>query len=155
MGGTQQLTATVVDADGRALAGDPVTFESSDPAVLTVGETGLLTSVGPLGSAIISAASGSLTAELEAKVVLGSSAIFVAPASLALHPGEDASLDVTVTDERGDSIPGADVLWQTSDAAVVTVNAFGSVTAGELGTATITASSGELSREVPVTVSAP
>ena len=155
MGGTRQLTATVVDAEGRAIAGEPVTFESSDPSVLTVGESGLLTSAGPLGSSIISAASGSVTTEVEAQVVLGPSAIFVAPASLALHPGEGALLNVTVTDESGDSIPDAEVLWQTSDAAVVAVTASGGVTAGEPGTATITASSGELSREVPVTVSAP
>jgi uncharacterized protein YjdB len=155
MGGTEQLTATVVDSEGRAIAGEPVTFESSDPSVLTVGESGLLTSAGPLGSSIISAASGSVATEVEAKVVLGPSAIFVVPSSLALHPGEDASFDVTVTDASGDSIPDADVLWQTSDAAVVTVTAFGGVTAGDPGTATITASSGELSREVPVTVSAP
>jgi hypothetical protein len=35
------------------------------------------------------------------------------------------------------------------------VNEIGDVTAGEPGTATITASSGALSLEVPVTVSAP
>ena len=155
MGGTSQLTATVVDADGRAIAGEPVTFESSDPAILTVGESGLLTSVGPLGTSIISAASGSVTTEVEAKVVLGPSGIFVTPSSLALHPGDDASLAVTVTDESGDSIPDAEVLWQTSDAAVVVITNYGGVTAGEPGTATITASSGELSREVPVTVSPP
>jgi hypothetical protein len=155
MGGTRQLTATVVDDGGRAIAGEPVTFASSDPSVLTVDESGLLTSVGPLGSSIINAASGSLTTEVEARVVLGPSAIFVAPAALALHPEEDASLTVTVTDASGDSIPDAEVLWRTSDAAVVGVNEFGGVTAGEPGTATITASSGELSREVPVTVSPP
>jgi hypothetical protein len=44
------------------------------------------------------------------------------------------------------------VLWQTSDAAVVGVTGFGDVEAGAPGTATITLSSGELSREVPVTV---
>lgn len=155
MGGTQQLTATVVDDQGRAIAGEPVAFESLDESVLTVSESGLLTSVGPLGSSIISAASGSLIAQVEAKVVLGASAVFVTPSTLALEPGEEALLSVTVTDERGDSIPNAEVLWQTSDAAVVGVNAFGEVTAGEAGSATITASSGELSREVPVTVTAP
>jgi uncharacterized protein YjdB len=155
MGGSRQLTATVIDDQGRAIPGEPVAFESLDESVLTVDGSGLLTSVGPLGSSIISAASGSVIAQVEAKVVLAQSAIVVTPAALALEPGEEASLDVTVTDEHSDSIPNAQVLWQTSDAAVVVVNEIGDVTAGEPGTATITASSGALSLEVPVTVSAP
>ena len=155
MGETLQLTATVVDADGRAIEGEPVTFGTSDASILTVTVDGRLTSVGPLGSAMIAAGSGSIIAQVEARVVLGPSAIFVAPASLALHPGETATLSVTVTDVVGDSIPNAQVLWQTSDAAVVGVTGFGDVTAGEPGTATITLSSGELSRAVPVTVTAP
>lgn len=152
MGGSLQLTATVVDADGHAIDGEPVTFGSSDASVLTVNIDGLLTSVGPLGTATISAGSGNLIVDFEARVVLAASAIYVAPASLSLHQGENAQLNVTVTDAVGDSIPNAEVLWQTDDAAVVGIDAFGGVTAGEPGTAIITATSGELSRTVPVTV---
>jgi hypothetical protein len=154
-GGTGQLTVTVVDADGRETEGEPVTFESSDPAVLTVSASGLLTSVGPLGTSILSVASGGLTAEVEAEVVIGPSALYVSPASLSLEPGDEAMLSVTVTDENGDSIPEAEVLFQTTDAAVAWADGGGRVVVGEPGTATITVSSGERSREIPVTVSAP
>jgi hypothetical protein len=68
-GDTRQLTATVVDDDGRAIPGEPMAFESSEPAVVTVSDAGLLTSVGPLGTATITAASGDLNAEIEAEVV--------------------------------------------------------------------------------------
>jgi uncharacterized protein YjdB len=151
MGGTAQLTATVVDAHGRAIDGEPLTFQSSDPAILTVGEAGLLTSVGPLGSTTITAASGSASAEVEAKVVIGPSTLYITPASVTLQPGDTISFSVTVTDAAGDSIPNAEVLWHTSDPAVIGIGSYG-WTAGEPGSATLTATSGELSRVVPVTV---
>ena len=155
MGGTTQLTATVVDADGRAIDGEPVTFASSDASVLTVSGSGLLTSVGPLGTSIVSAASGDVAAEVEASVVVGPSTLYVTPASLELEPGESATLTVIVTDENGDSIPGPGVLFRTSNPAVANVTSFGYVSAGEPGGATITLSIGELNREVPVAVAVP
>jgi uncharacterized protein YjdB len=155
IGGTQQLTATVVDADGRAIEGEPVAFESSDPTILTASEGGLLTSVGPRGASIVSAVSGGITAEVEAEVVIGPSAIFVSPSSLQLQPGEIVLLNVTVTDERGDSIPDPEVLLHTSNAAVAAVTDFMTVIGGEPGTATVTVVSGTHHSDVPVTVSAP
>jgi uncharacterized protein YjdB len=155
MGGTLQLTATVVDADGRAVEGEPVTFASSDLSVLTVGDDGLLMSVGPLGISVVSAASGDLTAQVEAEVVIGPSALYVTPASLELTSGEFGGLNWTVTDENGDSIPQPLVLFQTSDPLIVDVTDGGSVRGGEPGTATITVTSGDDSQDIPVTVSAP
>jgi uncharacterized protein YjdB len=155
LGGTTQLTATVVDADGRAIEGEPVTFASSDLSVLTVSESGLLTSVGPLGTSVVSAVSGDVTAEVEARVVVGPSTLYVSPTSLELESGQSAQLSITVTDENGDSIPGPELLLQTSDPSVAVVTSFGYVTGGEPGAATITITSGEHSREVHVAVSAP
>jgi uncharacterized protein YjdB len=151
MGETLQLTATVVDAEGRAIEGEPVSFESSDPSILTVGESGLLTSVGPRGTSIIRASSGEVGAEVEAEVGLGPSAMFVSPASLSLETGESVTISVTVTDEHGDSIPNAEFALQTSDAGIAQVS-YGSVTGRSPGSATITVTSGTYLREVPVTV---
>jgi hypothetical protein len=57
-GGTQALTATVRNVVGMPLAGQTVTFGSSDVGVGTVDGTGLVTGVAP-GSATITATSGS------------------------------------------------------------------------------------------------
>ena len=59
---TLQLTATVVDASGREIPGLDVDFESRISIVITVSETGLLTSVGPGGYSTIVATHGDLTA---------------------------------------------------------------------------------------------
>jgi WD40 repeat protein len=151
MGQTLQLTATVVDAEGRAIEDEPVSFESSDPSILTVGGSGLLTSVGPRGTSVIRASSGEVSAEVEAEVVLGPSDMFVSPASLSLQTGETAFINVTVTDEHGDSIPNAEFTLETSDAGVAGVS-YSAVGGRSPGSATITVRSGEYVREIPVTV---
>ena len=151
MGQTLQLTATVVDAEGRAIEDEPVSFESSDPSILTVGGSGLLTSVGPRGTSIISASSGEVSAEVEGEVVLGASAMFVSPASLTLETGETVTINVTVTDEHGDSIPNAEFTVETSDAGVAGVSD-SSVGGRSPGSATITVTSGAYVQEIPATV---
>lgn len=69
IGGTVQLTATVLDSDGGTLTGRSVMWVSSDPAVTTVDSLGLATGIG-FGEATITA-----TADGEN----GTAAIAVAP----------------------------------------------------------------------------
>src|SRR3954454_15281374 len=76
---TKQLIATVVDAAGREIAGETVTYESSDTTVLTVSSSGLLLSVGPVGSATITARDGDLTGTVDAGVTLLPNTITVSP----------------------------------------------------------------------------
>jgi uncharacterized protein YjdB len=56
LGATQQLAATLTDAFGNTLSGRAVTWTSSDPAVATVGNYGLVTGV-VAGTATITATS--------------------------------------------------------------------------------------------------
>jgi trimeric autotransporter adhesin len=151
-GGTTRLIVTVVDADGREIVGEPATFESSAPSILTVSRTGILTSVGPLGTSIVGVASGDLSTEVEARVVVGPSTLYVTPPSLELVRGEVKTLSVTVTDENGDSLPAPDVLFRTSNPVVAEVTAEGHVRGGEPGGATITITSGDQTRRVDVGV---
>ena len=152
VGGTTRLIVTVVDADGREIEGEPATFESSDPLILTVSRSGILTSVGTLGTSIVSVASGDLSTEVEATVVVGPSSLYVSPSALELVTGEVAVLSVTVTDENGDSIPAPDVLFRTDFPAVAEVTPDGHVRAGEPGGTTVTVTSGGQTRLVFVAV---
>ena len=56
LGATAQLSATLRDSTGAPLSGRVVTWSTSNPGVVTVNGSGLVTGVGP-GTAIISAAS--------------------------------------------------------------------------------------------------
>jgi uncharacterized protein YjdB len=152
LGGTRQLTATVVDADGRAIDGEPVTFESAEPTVITVSDEGLLTSLGSLGTVTISAASGDLTAEVEAEVVPPPSSLVVSPSSLRLAVGEHVHLYIVVTDEHGDSIPDAELVLETDNPAVASVSVGGVVLGQRSGLATVYVISGEHRRDIPVAV---
>ena len=129
-GHSRQLTATVVDAAGRAVESEPVTFHSDEPEIVTVSATGLLTAVGPLGLATITAASGELTGRIEAEVVLPPSAVLVEPASLSLPRGTSAQLFVTVTDEDSQPVSLPTLVFTISDPGIATVDAGGFVTAG-------------------------
>ena len=152
LGDTEQLTATVVDADGRAIEGYPVTFRSSDVSVLTVSRNGLLTSVGPLGTSIVSVAAGDVTAEVEATVVLGPSMLVVTPDMLDMVTGGQEFVSVTVTDGNGDVVRSPELLFRTEDPAVAQVSIEGYVTALHAGSTIVSVSSGGLSDEVAVHV---
>ena len=158
VGGTLQLTAAVLDATGQELAGEAVTFQSSDPAILTVDDGGLLTSVGGTGSSTITAASGGISAEVVAEAVLPPSAIVVQPRSLDLDTGEQVTLAFTVTDEAVRPVSGTGTAFGSSNPSVVRVEAPGGsdasvlVTGLDVGTGAVTLTRGSLMAEVPVTV---
>jgi uncharacterized protein YjdB len=155
---TLRLSATVVDATGDRIDGHAVTFRSSDETVLTVDDTGLLTAAGSAGTARITAASGDITAEVEAAVAFPPSALLVSPRLLELDPGELGLFQVIVTDADGQPVPDAQFTFQGSDPTIVLAEAiqglpgFISVRGLSLGTATVTVTSGSLSADVPVTV---
>ncbi len=69
IGATQQLTATVRDENGDVVDDEPITYSSSDEAVVTVDANGLVTAVG-VGGATVSATSGSLSADVAATVAI-------------------------------------------------------------------------------------
>jgi uncharacterized protein YjdB len=155
MGDSRQLTATVVDASGRAIEGYPVTFSSSDEAVITVNHGGLLTSVGGLGTSIISVAAGDVTAEVEATVVLGPSTLLVSPDVLELVVGDRVPLTISVTDENGALVSEPELLFQTTAPVTAQVSADGFVTAMAQGFANVIVTSGGLQEAIEVWVDAP
>jgi len=72
VGGTQQLTATLTDANSNVLTGRVVTWSSSNPAVATVSSTGLVSGVAVGGPVTITATSETKT---------GTSSITVIPST--------------------------------------------------------------------------
>ena len=152
MGGTLQLDAAVVNADGRAIEDEPLSFESAEPDVLTVSDGGLLRSVGSLDTVTITATSGDLATQVEVLVVPPPSALTVVPRSLTVPAGDIAQLYIIVTDEHGDSIPSPALILETDTPSVAFVDPSGIVRTGQSGLATLIITSGEHSVDVHVTV---
>ena len=155
VGGTQQLTATPLDADGNPLSGRTVTWVSSNTAVATVSASGLVTGVAP-GSATITATSEgkSGTATITVNPVPVAS-VAVAPASATIVVGATQQLTATPLDSAGNPLTGRTVTWTSSDPTVAPVSGSGLVTGVAVGSVTITATSEGKSGTASITVNPP
>ena len=155
IGATVQLTATVRDQNGNAMAGQAVSWTSTNLAVASVSSGGLVTALGN-GSATVSAAVGSnnsVSANASVTVEQAPASISVDPASLTLTAiGATGQLTATVADSNDNTVYDASVTWTTSHGDVTTVSTSGLVTAVSNGDATITATHSSLSVTATVTV---
>ena len=143
VGGNQQLSATTLDAKGKALSNRTVTWSSTNSAVATVSTTGLVTAVA-VGGPITIVATSELQDGAAAITVVPPpvATVSVSPATTSLTPGATRQLAVTLRDAQSNVLTGRTVTWTTSDAAVAVVTSQGIVTAvAPGGPATITASS--------------
>lgn len=138
LGGSVQLTATVVADEG---IDESVTWSSSDEAVATVSDAGLVSAVAA-GTATITATSvfdntvaGTADVTVLAPAVTN---VAVTPAPSSVIIGETVQLSVDVTTVSGAS---EDVTWSSSDETIATVDQDGLVTGVAIGAATITATS--------------
>ncbi|MDE2846703.1 MAG: Ig-like domain-containing protein [Gemmatimonadota bacterium] len=154
---TVQLTATVLDQRENAMMDATVTWSSGDESVATVDANGLVTAVGN-GMAEITAQAGD---------AMGSAAITVSqvPANISIEVdaeattlteiGQTLQLMASVSDSNDVPIAEPDVKWRSSDEAVATVDEDGLVEAVGDGMAEVTATSGEVSDKVSITVMVP
>ena len=155
LGETIQLTASVLDQNGQAMAGAAVTWMSSEAAVATVNASGLVTAAGN-GTATITASAGAASGTAAVRVMQTADSVAVEPTEVTLAVlGDTVGLAATAFDANGSEIAGAQFSWTTSDASVATVDASGLVTASGNGTATITASAGTASGTAEITVVIP
>ena len=149
---TVQLRATVRDGNNNIFSGASISWSSSSPSVATVNTQGLVIARGS-GAAIITATSGDRTATAAITVVQLPNTIVITPASATLFAiGETVQLHATVKDEKAQTVPGANVTWQSSNTTVASVNSSGLVTAHQNGTTTIAVTSGRKSASVTITV---
>lgn len=136
---------------GGIVAGKPVTWSSSDPAVLSVDGNGRLRAH-QAGQVTITATSDgtrqSATITVQAEPV---AAVAVTPSAITLAPGGTAQVTARVTGSSG-RVLERPVAWTSSDPSVATVDASGRVQAVAPGSATISGRSGERSDEAGITV---
>ncbi len=74
---------------------------------------------------------------------------------LELVAGDTLGLVATALTAQGDPVPDPDVVWGSSDPALATVDAGGTLVALAEGSLTVTARVDEVVRELPVTITAP
>lgn len=140
-GQNTQATAVLRDAAGTQLSGRTVTWSTSGGTAATVSNTGRVTAVSA-GSTTITASSegrsGSATVQVTSVPV---ATVTLATAQASLTPGGGTQVTAALRGAGGQTLVGRSVVWQSSNAAVATVDATGLVSALTVGTTTITATS--------------
>ena len=147
-GASGQLTLTVTPEDFT----DEVVWKSSDTAVVTVSDTGLVKAVG-VGTATIKVSVGKASASCKVTVLQPVTSISLNRSSLTMEATDTFQLQDSVypsnaADQR--------VQWTSSDPAVASVDENGLVTALKKGTTTVTAAALDgsgVTRTCQVTVS--
>ncbi len=151
---TVRFSATVLDQDGRVMAGAVVEWSSSDEAVAVVDGTGLVTAVGN-GEATVTAGSGGVVGEVVVTVEQVVAEIRVMPDSVEFWTvGDTVRLATEALDRNGHTVAGIEMLWSSSDEEVATVDQTGLVTAMRDGTTNVKAAHGPATGTVFVEVKA-
>src|SRR5438094_7059559 len=138
-GQTVQLTATPKDAGGAPLSGRTVTWSSSNTAVATVSNSGLVSGVTP-GTATITATSEGKSGTSAITVTpVPVASVEVTPATASVQPGQTVQLTATLKDANGNTLSGRAVTWSSSKTSVATVSGPGLVSGATIGTGTTSA----------------
>ncbi len=147
-----RLNATLYDANGNTLTGIGIAWSSSNSAVASVSDDGVVVARSA-GTAQISGVSGSIRTSITVTVARTPSRIVVTPVSARLTAmGETLRLVAVVLDADGAEITDAPRSWRSEHPMVASVDDQGVVTAHMSGETRITIASGALSASVSVTV---
>ena len=153
--GTQQMTAAVLDANGKPLTGLTVIWQSNNPTVASISSTGLVTGL-TVGAAVVSASIGGYlgisNVTVATTITLGPSSVALSPASATVGIGRTVQFTATATDSTGNTYPNATATWKSSNAAVVSISSTGLATGLSAGVATITGTAFGGSGNAAVTV---
>ena len=154
IGRTQQLAVVVKNQQDSIMTGQVITWTSSNGAVATVSNAGLVTGV-TRGTVTITATTGGKS---------GTSTIFVTDPTVAtvtvtatvpspFFVGATVQASAVSKDGGNNTLTGFTVTWTSSDTTVATVSATGLITAKKAGSAVITATAGGKSGTLTVTPS--
>jgi uncharacterized protein YjdB len=136
VGETFQIKFAPLDKENKPVPDAKLTFQSTNPKVATISNTGLITATGT-GNTIISIVSEKgEKAVIQCKVAVRA-AIKIEPAETVLQVGKKIQLRSKVLDEKGGLFEDQVVSWASSDGSVAAVNDFGEVTGVAPGTAKI------------------
>ena len=129
-----------------------LTWSSLDESIATVTQDGLITAHAEGTTAIVVKTMKDITKVVTVNVeadVIAVNSVSVTPASLSLVIGEKQKLTAEVLPENATN---KTVTWKSSNTSVATVSSSGEVTAVGEGSATITASASNVTKDVNVTV---
>ena len=151
-GSAGAVGAELRDAGNHLIDDRAATWSSSDPTVATVSPTGAVQAL-RIGTATLTATAEGKSATATVNVVSPVARVEIIPASLSFASLHETQAVVThVVARPNASIDGLTAVFNSSNAAVATVDATGNVTASGNGTASITATVDGVSGSATATV---
>ena len=135
------------------MTGIKVVWASADPSVATVSSSGVVTAV---GVGVVHVAASAVGKSAIAEVTVNPTPVAtvrLTPSNRELFVGQSVQLVAEALDAQGNVLTGRPVTFTTSNAAVATVSATGSVTALTPGSAIITGASEGKTASSSITVS--
>jgi uncharacterized protein YjdB len=149
---TGSFVATVTCRHGDVMP-VPVTWSVDDPAIASVDSDGILTGL-TIGSTIVNAAVGGVSASASIKVLASVVAIELAPDDSRIYLAESIQFTTVLLDEDGAVLDRA-VRWASSNELVASVDVDGLGTGLSAGDVVISAESEGVTASVGLTVLAP
>lgn len=138
LGRTRQFTGQALDADDNPVS-TTLSWSSTDPAVATVSESGLVTAVGN-GTTAIRATAGTIHGEAELVISQVVARVDVTPNSVGLTSlAHTQHFTAAAKDSSGAAVPGVRFLWVSSNPAVMAIDTSGVATPLGPGETTISA----------------
>ena len=141
LGDTLQVTATALDAQGAPIPGVGIAYTSSDAAIATVTQAGVVTAVAN-GAATIHASAEGKEATIAVTVAQVVAHVLLTPLSIRVPAGETPLFHASAVDARNHLVVGAPPpSWTTTDPALATIGTDGraTVSAGAPDGATVSA----------------
>ena len=162
IGATRRLTARVLDASGKAVAGAQVSWTTANEDMATVDAGGLVRSIAEGNTVVVATADGvsgtALVVVTSAPVASPEPAeVVVSPDSVSLNAiGATRRLTARVLDASGKAVAGAQVSWTTANEDMATVDAGGLVRSiAEGNTVVVATADGVSGTALVVVTSAP
>jgi hypothetical protein len=151
------VQANITDANGNAVGGAALVWQSSNLAVARVDSAGTITAVGR-GTATIVATSGKTPNAVQAQVI---AIVQPIPASLTVDPrqhvlrtpNDTVRVRAAIRDRNGHPVDGVTLIWQSTNDGVATVDASGLVRAHAPGVVSIIGRAGGVADSLRLTVS--
>ena len=139
LGETFQIQAVALDKENKPVPNAVLQWVSSNPTVVEVSNTGLLTAKGS-GNSVITLTSPKTDAKaiIQCKVSI-LAAIKVEPEKLEMKVGDKHQLDAKVLNEKNEPFEDQVVGWASSNDKIAFMDDLGNLTAVSPGEATITA----------------
>lgn len=148
-----RFRAWVVSFSGDSALASRARWSSSDPAVATVDQSGLVTATG-IGEALITADAGE-RARARIVVLAAVRSLLVTPTLDTLFEGDSTRLFARALDQNGRVVAGVRYTWTSSDPATATVDSLGMVRALQAGRTRITVRAAGLQATSDIEVLAP